>query len=220
MSETRTNEPAPPVDPVADPTFQAALDAALKKDDDAGYWDPDPRAHAKFGYPLSVEQGQLLYILARATGATRVVEFATSIGISTLFLAAAVRDNAAGSGTEPIVIGSEIVPEKVATARANLEAAGLSRYADVREGDAFETLRDVGGPVDLLLLDGWPTGTLPSIDRRILDVVVPQMRVGALLLDDNGEPDVIAYLRDPANGFRSAALPFERASSELAVKVR
>lgn len=215
-----TPQESPAIDPVADPAFQAALDAALARDGAAGYWDPDPRAHAQYGYPLSVEQGRLLYILARATAATRVVEFATSIGISTLFLAAAVRDNATGTGRPGIVIGSEIVPEKVAIARANLEAAGLSQHADVREGDAFETLRELGGPVDLLLLDGWPTGQLPSIDRRILDVVVPQMRVGSLLLDDNGEPDVIAYLRDPANGFRSTALPFVRASSELAVKVR
>lgn len=47
----------------------------------------------------------------------RVVEFATSIGISTLFLAAAMRDNAAATGRPAIVVGSEIVPDKVATAR-------------------------------------------------------------------------------------------------------
>ncbi len=47
--------------------------------------------------------------------ATRVVEFATSVGMSTLFFAAAMRDN--GGDT---VIGSELVPAKVATARRNL----------------------------------------------------------------------------------------------------
>lgn len=95
----------------------------------------------------------------------------------------------------------------------------MSDYVDLREGDALETLRDVGGPVDLMLLDGWPTGQLPSIDRRILDLVVPQMRNGGPLLDDNGEADVLAYLRDPANGFRSTTLPFDCGPCDLAVKV-
>jgi hypothetical protein len=55
-------------------------------------------------------------MLCRALGAQRLAE--TSIGVSTLYLAAAVRDNGGG------VIGSEIVPEKVAFARRNLEEAG------------------------------------------------------------------------------------------------
>lgn len=218
MSET-TDHITPAADPVADPAFAAALDAAIDHDRQQDYWDPDPRAHAKFGYPISKEQGQLLYVLARSIGATRVVEFATSIGISTLFLAAAMRDNAAAGGARGVVIGSEIIPEKVERATANLEAAGLAEWVDLRAGDAFETLAVVGGPIDLVLLDGWPTGRVPSVDKGVLDLLVPQMRTGALLLDDNCEPDVTAFLRDPANGFRSVGLPLERGSSELAVKV-
>ena len=54
---------------------------------------------------------------------------------------------------------------------------------------------------------------------QILDILVAQMRVGARLVDDNGEDDVLEFLRDPASGFRSAELPFARASTEIAVKV-
>ena len=83
---------------------------------------------------MSPAQGQLLYLVARALAARRIVEFGTSFGISTLYLAAAVRDNGGGS-----VIGSEIEPTKHRAATAHLAEAGLAAGADVRLGDARET---------------------------------------------------------------------------------
>jgi len=81
----------------------------------------DPALYAEFGFSIHPAQGDLIYLLCRALGARRAVEFATSIGMSTLYFAAAIRDN--GGGT---VIGSEIVPEKLRAARRNLAAAGLA----------------------------------------------------------------------------------------------
>ena len=99
----------------------------------------DPFDYAEYGFSICPEQGDLIYLLCRGMRATRVVDFATSIGMSAIYFAAAMRDN--GGGT---VIGSELVPEKVATARRNLADAGLADYADIREGDARQTLRDRG----------------------------------------------------------------------------
>ena len=82
------------------------------------------------------EQGDLIYLLCRGLRTQRVAEFATSIGMSTIYFAAAVRDNGGGK-----VIGSELVPAKVAAARRNLADAGLADYAEIREGDARQTLR-------------------------------------------------------------------------------
>src|SRR5271168_1703453 len=115
----------------------------------------DPAVHAvierartgRGAFPVAPEQGDLMYLLCRAIGATRVAEFATSLGVSTLYLTAAVRDNGGG-----IVIGSEIVPAKAAAARANLAEAGLDAFADIRVGDVLETFADLGGPVDFLLV--------------------------------------------------------------------
>jgi predicted O-methyltransferase YrrM len=90
------------------------------------------------------EQGNLIYLLCRGLRANRVAEFATSIGMSTLYFAAAVRDNGGG-----MVIGSELVPAKVEAARHNLAEAGLADYAEIRQGDARQTLRDLGGPCRL-----------------------------------------------------------------------
>jgi predicted O-methyltransferase YrrM len=174
---------------------------------------PDPFEYPDIAFPIQADQGDLIYLLCRATRATRIVEFATSLGVSTLYFAAAVRDN--GGGT---VIGSEIVPDKAAAARANLADAGLAELADIRTGDARETLRDLGGPVDFALIDGFPTSGGSTLALQVMQVIAPQLRHGALVMNDNGEPDYLDWVRDPANGFRSLSLPL-KGSSELSVKV-
>jgi predicted O-methyltransferase YrrM len=77
---------------------------------------------------VSPEFGRFLYMCARARKAARIVEFGTSMGISTIYLAAALRDMGNGH-----LIGTELEPGKVACARANLEAAGLADLVDVRK---------------------------------------------------------------------------------------
>jgi len=173
----------------------------------------DPALYAEFGFSIHPAQGDLIYLLCRALGAQRVVEFATSIGMSTLYFAAAIRDN--GGGT---VIGSEIVPEKLRVARRNLAAAGLAAWVELRPGDARETLRDLGGPVDVALIDGWPVSEGPSLARQVIEIVAPQIRLGGIVLNDNAESDYLDYIRDPVNGFRSMSLPL-KGGTELSVKV-
>jgi predicted O-methyltransferase YrrM len=133
--------------------------------------------------------------------------------MSTLYFAAAVRDN--GGGT---VIGSELVPAKVATARRNVADAGLAGYVDIREGDGRQTLRDLGGPVDFALIDGWPLPSGPSLARQVIEIVAPQLRIGGFVMNDNGEPDYIEFIRNPENGFLSITLPIKRGTT-LSVKV-
>ncbi len=118
------------------------------------------RGYAENFLNVSPAFGRFLYMIARACKATRIVEFGTSMGVSTIYLAAALRDN----GGERL-IGSELEPAKVARARANLDAAGLGDLVDIREGDALDTLKDVGGDVDLLLIDGAFALYLPAIPR-------------------------------------------------------
>ncbi len=173
----------------------------------------DPNLYAEYGFSIYPEQGDLIYLLCRAQRATRVVEFATSLGFSTLYFAAAVRDNGGG-----IVIGSELVPQKVQAARRNLADAGLADYAQIRQGDARETLRDLGGPADFVLIDGWPGDDGPSLALQVMRIVAPQVRTGGLVMNDNAEDDYLEYVRNPANGFRSLSLPL-KGGTELSVKV-
>jgi predicted O-methyltransferase YrrM len=173
----------------------------------------DPQAYSDYGYSIHPDQGELIYLLCRAQSATRVAEFATSVGMSTLYFAVAVRDNGGGA-----VIGSEIVPAKVTAARSNLAEAGLSDFVDIRQGDARETLKDLGGPVDFVLIDGWPSRERRSLAMQVMELIAPQIRRGGFVMNDNGEEDYLAYVRDPANGFLSMSLPL-KGSTELSVKV-
>jgi predicted O-methyltransferase YrrM len=153
--------------------------------------------------PISRAQGRFLYLVARAIRAQRIVEFGTSFGISTLYCAAALRDNGGG-----VVIGSELEPSKHRVACDNLKQAGLDGFAEVRLGDALVTLRDVEAPVDLVLLDGWKDLYLP-----ILELLTPKLRPGALVLGDNIRTfrkalrPYVEYVQSGRNGFHSLTLP-------------
>ncbi len=147
-----------------------------------------------FALPVSRETGQLLYILARATRARSIVEFGTSFGLSTLHLAAALRDNGGGR-----LITSEFEPSKVVIASAHIAAAGLSDLVELREGDALETFRhDLPDTIDLLLLDG-----AKSLYRDVLALVEDRLRPGAVILADNADycPDFLEHVSSVANGY-------------------
>jgi predicted O-methyltransferase YrrM len=155
------------------------------------------------------ETATLLYMLARATSARAIVEFGTSFGISTIHLAAALRDNGGGR-----LVGSELEQNKVVQARANLSAAGLADLVDVRAGDALETLaHDLPETIDLVLLDGHK-----PLYPRILDLVAPRLRAGACLVADNANasPDYLARVRAVGGAYLS--VPFAE-DVELSIKL-
>ncbi|WCM29440.1 class I SAM-dependent methyltransferase [Sphingomonas sp. QA11] len=153
----------------------------------------------EFALPVSRETGKLLYMLARAGNARSIVEFGTSFGLSTLHLAAALRDNGGGR-----LITSEFEPSKLARARENLAAGGLSDLVEFREGDALETLAsDLPETVDLLLLDG-----AKSLYMDVLALVESRLRPGAVIIADNTDycPDYLERVSSAENGYWS--MPF------------
>lgn len=86
-------------------------------------------------------------------------------------------------------------------------------------GDARETLKNIGGPVDFLLLDSW----IPLV-RPVIGVVAPQLRPGAMIVCDNvwmyetEYADYTAFVRNPKNGFRSVLLSHE-GGLEISIKL-
>jgi predicted O-methyltransferase YrrM len=159
---------------------------------------------------LDREKAEFCYQICRALGARRIVEAGTSFGVSTLFLAAAVRDNLRQDGGNGIVIGTEYEPQKAKAARATFAEAGLSEFVDLREGDLRETLRDVRSPVDFVLIDIWTPMARPA-----LELVAPRLRKGAVVICDNTEQfrdayrEYFEFVDDPANHLRTMTLPFE-----------
>jgi len=164
---------------------------------------------------LDRDKAEFCYQLCRSLRATRVVEAGTSFGISTLYLAAAVRDNQVENG---VVIGTEHEPSKVKIALENFREAGLSDFIDLREGDLRQTLEDVGGPVDFMLVDIWDVA-LPA-----LELVSSSLRPGAIVACDNTSVDreeyrdYFEFVNDPRNRFRTMTVPFQ-GGFELTVRV-
>ena len=148
---------------------------------------------------VSRDTARLLYMLVRAAGARSIVEFGTSFGVSTLHLAAGLRDNGGGR-----IITTEFEPSKAARARENFTAGGLADLIELREGDALHTLaRDLPGLIDLVLLDG-AKGLYPAV----LALLEEHLKPGALIIADNADrsPDYLRRVRSAADGYTS--VPF------------
>jgi predicted O-methyltransferase YrrM len=158
---------------------------------------------------LDRDKAEFCYQLCRAGNARRIVEVGTSYGVSTLYLAAAVRHNVQAAGGDGVVIGTEYEPEKARAARAHFDEAGLSAFIDLREGDRRETLKEVEGPVDFVLMDVWIAMAWPA-----LELIAPHLQPGAVVICDNTEEHrrdyaaYFAFLENPANRFRTMTLPF------------
>ena len=165
---------------------------------------------------LDRDKAEFCYQLCCATDARRIVEIGTSFGVSTLYLAAAVRDNIRAAGGNGVVIGTEYEPDKASAARMHFAEAGLSGYIDLREGDLRETLKEIEGSVDFMLVDIWI-----GMARPALELVTPHLRPGGIVVCDNTEKyrneyaDYFAFLEE--SGFRTMTLPFD-GGLELSVR--
>lgn len=123
---------------------------------------------------ITPETGRLLWIMVRATRATRILEVGASNAYSTIWLADAARE------TGGRVITLELNPEKVKLARENLARAGVADRVEIRQGRAAETLAAIPGPFDFVFLDADR-----SSYRTYLELVVPKLARGGLLVADN-----------------------------------
>lgn len=202
---------ASPLAPLLDRLFAQADEAAPATDPATADLSDEERARlmrSKTDYldfygrlkdlPLAVsrETGVLLYMLARGAKARSIVEFGTSFGVSTLHLAAALRDNGGGR-----LITTEFEPSKVSRARENLTAGGLIDLVEIREGDALQTLK-TGLPetIDLLLLDGAKT-----LYPEVLALLEDRLRPGAFIVADDADvsPDYLARVCSIDRGYLS-----------------
>ncbi|KAG5291706.1 O-methyltransferase [Histoplasma ohiense] len=171
---------------------------------------------------LEVDKSEFVYLLARTTGATTIVEAGTSFGVSTIYLALAAGQNATALSPSPDtpgqgakVIATEKEPKKAKRAREHWKEAGpeVEPWITLLEGDLNNTLPTELNrveEVDLLLLDIWTPLALPA-----LKIVQPKLRHGALIVADNTSSfrsdyrDFLDYVHDPKNGFKSMTTPFK-----------
>ena len=108
---------------------------------------PEDFKHAYLS--ITEEQGLFLVELIKKNKFKNIVEFGTSFGISTLFLAQGALE------TKGRIITTELIASKAEKAMENFKKAEVSNIIDVRIGDAMQTLQNHKAPIDLLFLDGW-----------------------------------------------------------------
>ena len=158
--------------------------AAILRPEQAGYLDRllpprDPLLRemeeraARENIPISdPEVGRLLSILARSVGARRILEIGAAIGYGAVWLAR--------GAPEARVQSVDLDPERLAVAREYLERAGLADRVELIEGKALEVIQRLDGPFDLVYVDAVKTEY-----RRYLDLALPKLRVGGLIVCDN-----------------------------------
>ena len=180
---------------------------------------------------LDMDKAHFMYNLVRAIGAVNVIEAGTSYGVSTIYLALAVGQNAMDAGKRPDeakVIATEHWHEKAEQARKHWSEAGdsVEPWIELREGDITKTLQTNMPSIDFVLFDSefrffyesedadrtvvWTPLVVPT-----LDVIESKLSPGAVLLCDNvcasvdGYADFFARIKAPGSNYKTVTLPFE-----------
>lgn len=118
------------------------------------------------------EVGRLLTLLAGCRPARRILEIGTAIGYGTLCLAR--------GHPEATVVSIECDPQRLRQAASWLGRGEVSARVELIEGDALEVLPGLEPPFDLVYLDA-----VKEDYRRYLDLVLPKLSVGGLIVADN-----------------------------------
>jgi predicted O-methyltransferase YrrM len=155
--------------------------------------------------------GRFLFALVAANAGCEVLEIGASRGYSSVWLASGAR-----------ILGGRVVSLERDSAkcdawRANVAAAGLDEWAELLEGDAFETLERIEEPFDVVFLDAEKEDY-----ERLFAVVRPKLELGAVVVADNvlSHPDPLAAYSaarqlDPT--LSSVTLPLDRGLELTAV---
>ena len=137
-------------------------------------------ASAAAGLPsiqVSVCQGKLLYLLALACGANRILEIGTLAGYSTIWLARALPAHGQ-------LVTLELEPHHAAVARENFKRAGLAERIELHLGPALQTLARLReqrvAPFGLVFIDA----DKPNIPRYV-QAAVELSQPGTLIVVDN-----------------------------------
>jgi caffeoyl-CoA O-methyltransferase len=151
----------------------AALGSARKETERAGM----PEIN------VSASEGKLLEVLARIINAKRILEIGTLGGYSTIWLARALAPDGK-------LVTLEIDPDHVKVALRNIERAGFSKNVEIKVGPALDSLARMQPgsepPFDLIFIDA-DKESYP----KYLQVALPLLRDGGLVVADNTLPDAV-----------------------------
>lgn len=117
--------------------------------------------------------GKLCYQLVTAIQAKRIFEMGSGFGYSAYWMAKALPEQGK-------IISTEWSEENIALAKKFFQEEDLARKIEFHQGDALELIQQFEGQFDIILND---------IDKEYypaaLEVIVPRIRTGGLLITDN-----------------------------------
>lgn len=157
---------------ITSPEIEKYLDSLLQKRHPV-FHEMEERAKREDFPAIDAQVGSLLFVLAKAIGAQKVMDLGSGFGYSGLWLASAI----APAGT---VILTEALDENICDAKKYFERAGLIENSDFRQGNAVDWLTQESGPFDLIFND---------VDKEdyteVINLAYDRLRVGGLLVTDN-----------------------------------
>lgn len=175
----------------------AAEDAALAQNSE------DAAAAGMPAIQVSANEGKLLYLIAKITGARRVLEIGTLAGYSTTWLARALP--AGGS-----LLSLERDPLHAEVAQRNLERAGVAGKVRICVGVAADSLNELvlnrEAPFDLIFIDADKTGYV-----KYLEFALKLSRLGTVILADNVIRSGNVLLDDPLDATDRGARDYNAA---------
>ena len=125
---------------------------------------------------ISKKQGEDIVHLIKENRIKTVVEFGSSFGISTLYLAEGILE------TNGSIVTTELIDSKAKKAIENFKNAGVDHLIEMRIGDAMETLKGYAEPIDLLFLDGWK-----DLYLSLFQMLEPNFHSKTIVYVDNAE---------------------------------
>ncbi len=139
----------------------------------------EARAHQQGLALVGPVEGTFLYLLARSVGAREALEVGTTTGYEAIWLLQALT----ASGGRLTAVESR--PERVNLAREFLEKAGYTNDVTLHHAEWMTLLPKLTGPYDLIFLDILRSLTSDAESLQALDLCLPLLRPGGLLVSDN-----------------------------------
>lgn len=146
------------------------------------------------GIDVTQSMGAFLGLLVQITGASRVLEFGTLAGYSSIWMARAMDDDGA-------VVTLDIDPAAAQVARRNFHAAGVAERVQVRVGPALESaealIQEQAESFDLVFIDADKANNPHYLEASLalshpgtVIVIDNVVRSGAVLEHDSTDPDI------------------------------
>ena len=120
-------------------------------------------------------QGRLLYNLILSLKPSVVFEYGLSHGISSIYMAQALKSNMQGK-----VFSAEISKTKIDTAKKNIEQMALCEYINILEGDVLQSIEKIEDKIEFVVMDGFP-----DINLQVINKLEGKLADNAIIITDD-----------------------------------